>query len=112
MNAGPVMVEPLRLLPRLLPRANAACTRARSSWRGAAQLLALSRTSDELCVLGAARWVVGSHAALSRSRLTLLTVVAALTGALPACGTDDAIERDAKDAKPEIEKGIEDVDGK
>ena len=50
--------------------------------------------------------------ALSRSRLTLIAVAAALALALPACGTDDAIERDAKDAKPEVEKAIEDVDGK
>ena len=71
--------------------------------------------------------------ALTRSRLTLLAVVVALAGALPACGTDDAIERDtedsrqeldkdlggadenagdaAKDAGDEIEKGVEDVDG-
>ena len=71
--------------------------------------------------------------ALTRSRLTILAVVAALAGALPACGTDDAIERDtedarqeldkdagnldekageaAKDAGDEIEKGVEDVDG-
>jgi len=72
--------------------------------------------------------------ALTRSRLTLLAVVVALAGALPACGTDDAIERDtqdsrqeldkdlggadeaageaAKDAGDEIEKGVEDVDGR
>ena len=72
--------------------------------------------------------------ALTRSRLTVLAVVAALAGALPACGTDDAIERDtedsrqeldkdlggadenagdaAKDAGDEIEKGVEDVDGR
>ncbi len=71
--------------------------------------------------------------ALTRSRLTLLALVAALAGALPACGTDDAVERDtretredvdkglggadeeageaAKDAGDEIEKGVEDVDG-
>ena len=71
---------------------------------------------------------------LTRSRLTLLAVVAALAGALPACGTDDAAERDAKDAQQEldkdlggadeeagdaakdagdeIEKGAEDVDGR
>jgi len=68
-----------------------------------------------------------------RRRLTLLAAVAALA-ALPACGTDDAIERDtrdtrqeldkdagkadenakdaAEDAGGEIEKGVEDVDGK
>ncbi len=72
--------------------------------------------------------------ALTRSRLTLLAVTAALAGALPACGTDDAVERDtedarqeldkdagnldeetgeaAKDAGDEIEKGVEDVDGR
>ena len=68
-----------------------------------------------------------------RSRLALIAAVAAL-GALPACGTDDAVEKDgkeaqqdvdkgagsvdeeageaAKDAGDEIEKGAEDVDGK
>ena len=72
--------------------------------------------------------------ALTRSRLTLLAVVAALAGALPACGTDDAIERDTEDSRQEldkdlggadenagdaakeagddIEKGVEDVDGR
>ena len=72
--------------------------------------------------------------ALTRSRLTLLAVVAALAGALPACGTDDAVERDTKDAQQEVdkdlggadeeagdaaedagdevEKGVEDVDGR
>ena len=72
--------------------------------------------------------------ALTRSRLTLLAVVAALGGALPACGTDDAVERDTKDARQEldkdlggadenagdaakdagdeVEKGVEDVDGR
>ena len=69
-----------------------------------------------------------------RSRLSLLAVVAALAAALPACGTDDAVERDtqdagqeldkdagnadekakdaAEDAGDEIEKGVEDVDGR
>jgi len=69
-----------------------------------------------------------------RTRLTLLAAVAALAGALPACGTDDAVERDtrdtrqeldkdagkadenagdaAEDAGDEIEKGVEDVDGR
>lgn len=69
-----------------------------------------------------------------RSRLTLLAAVAALAGSLPACGTDDAVERDtrdtrqeldkdagkvdeqakdaADDAGDEIEKGVEDVDGR
>ncbi len=68
-----------------------------------------------------------------RSRLALVASVAAL-GALPACGTDDAVEKDAeqvqndvdkgagsvdeeagdaaKDAGNEIEKGAEDVDGR
>ena len=71
--------------------------------------------------------------ALLRTRLTILAAVAALGAALPACGTDDAIERDtedagqkldegagnadekageaAEDAGDEIEKGAEDVDG-
>ena len=69
-----------------------------------------------------------------RSRLTLLAAVAALAASLPACGTDDAVERDtrdtrqeldedagkadekatdaAEDAGDEIEKGVEDVDGR
>jgi len=69
-----------------------------------------------------------------RSRLTILAAVAALGAALPACGTDDAIERDtkdagrqldtgagnadekageaAKDAGDKLEKGAEDVDGR
>jgi|GEM_PF-6908597 len=69
-----------------------------------------------------------------RSRLALLISAAALAGALPACSTDDAIERDAKDAQQtldksagsadekvkdaaqdagdDVEKGINDVDGK
>jgi len=72
--------------------------------------------------------------ALTRPRLTVLAVVAALAGALPACGTDDAVERDAEDAQQEldkdlggadenakdaaedagdeIEKGVKDVDGR
>ena len=72
--------------------------------------------------------------ALTRSRLTALALVATLAGALPACGTDDAAERDAKDAQQEldndlggadenakdaaedagdeIEKGVKDVDGR
>ena len=70
----------------------------------------------------------------TRSRLTLLAAVAALAGLLPACGTDDAVERDTRDARQEldedagkvdekaedaaedagdeIEKGVEDVDGR
>ena len=69
-----------------------------------------------------------------RSRLSLLAVVAALAAALPACGTDDAVERDTEDARQEldenagntdenakeaaedagdeIEQGAEDVDGR
>ena len=69
---------------------------------------------------------------LLRSRLALIAAVAALAG-LPACGTDDAVEKDAKqvqkdvdkgagtvdedakdaaeDAGDDIEKGVEDVDG-
>jgi hypothetical protein len=71
--------------------------------------------------------------ALLRSRLTLLAATAALA-VLPACGTDDAVERDtrdarqrldrdagkadekardaAKDAADKIERGVEDVDGR
>lgn len=48
--------------------------------------------------------------ALSRSRLTLLAVVAALAGGLPACGTDDAVERDTKDAVQDIDRGAGDAD--
>lgn len=70
---------------------------------------------------------------LLRSRLAILATVAALGAALPACGADDAVERDTKDAQreldkdaggvdekaedaaedagQEIEKGVEDVDG-
>jgi hypothetical protein len=72
--------------------------------------------------------------ALLRSRLTLLAVVASLGAALPACGTDEAVQNDAedaqkaidenagnldedakdaaKDAADEIEQGLDDVDGK
>ncbi len=72
--------------------------------------------------------------ALTRSRLTLFAITAALATALPACGTDDAVERDTKDAGQEldkdagkadenageaaedagdeIEKGVRDVDGR
>jgi hypothetical protein len=48
--------------------------------------------------------------ALLRSRLTLLATVAALTAALPACGTDEAVQNDAKDAQQEIDKGLGGVD--
>ena len=44
-----------------------------------------------------------------RSRLALITTIAAL-GALPACGTDDAVERDAKEAQQDIDKGAGNVD--
>ena len=69
-----------------------------------------------------------------RSRLIVLAVAAALAGGLPACGTDDAVQRDTEDARQEldkdagnvdentkdaaedagnnIEKGVEDVDGR
>jgi len=47
---------------------------------------------------------------LMRTRFALIAAVAALA-ALPGCGTDDAVERDSKDAGQEIEKGVEDVDG-
>lgn len=71
--------------------------------------------------------------ALLRSRIIVVAIAAALGAGLPACGTDDAIERDtedagqkldkgagnadektgeaAKDAGDEIEQGVEDVDG-
>ena len=45
-----------------------------------------------------------------RSRLTLLATVAALAAALPACGTDEAAENDAKDAQQEIDKGLGGLD--
>ena len=69
-----------------------------------------------------------------RSRLTILATVAALGAALPACGTDEAVERDTEDARQELdrdagnadekakdaaedsgdelERGVEDVDGR
>ena len=47
---------------------------------------------------------------LLRSRITLLATVAAFAAALPACGTDDAVESDAKDAQQEIDKGLGGVD--
>lgn len=72
--------------------------------------------------------------ALLRSRITVVAIVAVLGAGLPACGTDDAVQRDtkdagqkldkgagnadekagdaAKDAGDKIEKGVEDVDGK
>ncbi len=39
----------------------------------------------------------------------MLAAVAALA-ALPACGTDDAVQRDAKDAQQEVDKGAGNVD--
>ena len=48
--------------------------------------------------------------ALLRSRLTLLATVAALAAALPACGTDEAVQNDAKDAQQDIDKGLGGLD--
>jgi hypothetical protein len=48
--------------------------------------------------------------ALLRSRLTLLAAVAALAAALPACGTDEAVQNDAKDAQQDIDKGLGNLD--
>ena len=48
--------------------------------------------------------------ALLRSRLALLAAAAALAAALPACGTDEAVESDAKDAQQEIDKGLGGLD--
>jgi predicted small secreted protein len=50
--------------------------------------------------------------ALLRSRLTIFALVAALGAALPACGTDDAIQRDTKDAGQKLDKGAGNVDEK
>ncbi len=47
-----------------------------------------------------------------RSRLTLLAAVAALAAALPACGTDDAVERDTRDARQELDEDAGKVDEK
>jgi hypothetical protein len=47
-----------------------------------------------------------------RSRLTILAAVAALGAALPACGTDDAIERDTRDAGRQLDKGAGGADEK
>ena len=79
---------------------------------------------------------MGTHKRMHqlRSRLTLLAAVATLGASLPACGTDDAVERDTRDARQEldeeagntdekakdaaedagdeIEQGVEDVDGR
>ena len=37
-------------------------------------------------------------------KLSLLLAIGALAVAAPGCGTDDAVERDAKDAAEEVEK--------
>lgn len=50
--------------------------------------------------------------AFLRSRLTLLTAVAMLVGALPACSTDDAIEKDTKDAQQNVDEGLGNSDEK
>jgi len=79
---------------------------------------------------------MGTHERMHqlRSRITLLAAAAALAASLPACGTDDAVERDTRDARQEldedvgktdekvkdaaedagdeIEQGVEDVDGR
>ena len=47
----------------------------------------------------------------TRSRLAVLAAAAALAG-LPACGTDDAVERDAEDAREEVDKGAGKADEK
>lgn len=47
---------------------------------------------------------------LLRSRITLLATVAAFAAALPACGTDEAVENDAKDAQQEIDENLGDLD--
>jgi len=50
--------------------------------------------------------------ALLRSRLTLLAAVAALAATLPACSTDDAIEKDTKDAQQNVDEGLGNSDEK
>ncbi len=46
----------------------------------------------------------------SRSRrLALLMIFGALAG-LPACGTDDAVERDAKQGQEDVDRGAGTVD--
>lgn len=47
-----------------------------------------------------------------RSRLTVLAAVAALAAALPACGTDDAIENDVQDAGQQLDKSAGKTDEK
>ena len=46
-----------------------------------------------------------------RRLLTLLATLA-LAAALPACDTDDAAERDAKEAAEEVDKGAGNLDEK
>jgi len=50
--------------------------------------------------------------ALLRSRLTLLAALAALAGALPACSTDDAVEKDTKQTRENVDKGLGNADEK
>jgi len=50
--------------------------------------------------------------ALLRSRLTLLAAVAALAAALPACGTDDAVEKDTQETRQNLDEGLGDADEK
>jgi len=45
-------------------------------------------------------------------RLTALLAAAFLAIAVPACDTDDAAERDAKDAAEEVDKGAGNLDEK
>ena len=50
--------------------------------------------------------------ALTRSRLTLLAAVAALAVSLPACSTDDAVEKDTKKTRQNVDKGLGGADEK
>ena len=45
-------------------------------------------------------------------RVIAVLATIALAAALPACDTDDAAERDAKDAAEEVDKGAGNVDEK
>jgi hypothetical protein len=47
-----------------------------------------------------------------RARLMLLAAAAVLAGGLPACGTDDAIKRDTKDTRQELDKDAGKADEK
>ena len=47
-----------------------------------------------------------------RDRLPALLAIAALAVGVPACGTDDAVERDTRDAREQIDKEAGDVDEK